>query len=150
MTKGTETHELSVEGEKVLERTESGTIVAEKDYDHVIRGYKAAAHNPRFTEETHKNAEHIRHDLEAAHDAQASEHADTAASGSPKHTKSATAHHGKTVHAAEKPQHETHEEEVHRHRIVGGLKANLHRDDRSEETKDHIREKLHEMGEDTE
>jgi len=30
MTKGTETHELSVEGDKVLERTESGTLVAEK------------------------------------------------------------------------------------------------------------------------
>lgn len=30
MTKDHETHELSVEGEKVLERTESGTVVAEK------------------------------------------------------------------------------------------------------------------------
>ncbi|GAA6046814.1 hypothetical protein JCM3770_005656 [Rhodotorula araucariae] len=147
MTKGTATHELSVQGDKVLERTESGTIVAAKDYDHVVRGYKAAAHNPRFTEETHKNAEHILHDLEDAHEAQVAEHS---SSGSPKHTKPATtsssAHHGKqTVH-----KDESHEEEVHRHRIVGGLKANLHRDDRSEETKEQIRQKLHEMGEDTE
>lgn len=86
-------HELVVEGDKVLERTESGTILAEKvrsprpcsesvqtclqvlqkpaalcadegpfeltlrllcpqDYDHVVRGYKAASHNKRFSHDT--------------------------------------------------------------------------------------------------
>ncbi|TNY20220.1 hypothetical protein DMC30DRAFT_417200 [Rhodotorula diobovata] len=133
MTKDHETHELSVEGEKVLERTESGTVVAEKDYDHVIRGYKAAEHNPRFNEETHKNAEHIRHDLEAAHDAQ------PAAGSKGRH------HH----QASHEHKGETHEEEVHRHHVVAGLKANIHRDDRSEESKEHSRQKLREMGEDT-
>lgn len=85
-------HELVVEGDKVLERTESGTVLAEKvrvgrshpgsalrlhvmqrpailfdragdfeltlrllcpqDYDHVVRGYKAASHNKRFSHDT--------------------------------------------------------------------------------------------------
>lgn len=254
MTKGTETHELSVEGDKVLERTESGTLVAEKvrvalaslvasrllrvparagsygtpvadppprtppphplllalpipraqDYDHVVRGYKAAEHNPRFTEETHKvrtlsrfafplssaasaaltppgprraarpqNAEHIRHDLEAAHDAQQHDQ-----ENNPHDTR----HHHSDSHAhAKDKQHkgETHEDEVHRHRcvalalssrsscaacagpdpsddlvplarsVVGGYKGTLHRDDRSEEAKEHAREKLRELGENT-
>jgi hypothetical protein len=45
-------------------------------------------------------------------------------------------------------KHETHDEKLHRHRQVAGLKANLHRDDRSEETKERIRDELRELGED--
>jgi hypothetical protein len=48
------------------------------------------------------------------------------------------------------PEHknETQEEITHRHRQVAGLKANLHREDGSEETKDRIRDELRELGED--
>ncbi|KPV71882.1 uncharacterized protein RHOBADRAFT_47332 [Rhodotorula graminis WP1] len=140
MTKGNETHELSVEGDKVLERTESGTLVAEKDYDHVVRGYKAAEHNPRFTEQTHKNAEHIRHDLEAAHDEQELQE------NQPHDTR----HHHSDSHAKDKlHKGESHEDEVHRHRVIGGYKGTLHRDGVSEEAKEHAREKLRELGENT-
>ncbi|GJN93958.1 hypothetical protein Rhopal_007018-T1 [Rhodotorula paludigena] len=145
-------HELVVEGDKVLERTESGTVLAEKDYDHVVRGYKAASHNKRFSHDTRESAEQMLHDLEAAHDAQAGEQgADTKESGSPTHSQAAassSAHHTQHAFASDKAHEgETHEEEVHRHHKIGGLKANLHRDDRSEETKEHIRQQLRELGE---
>ncbi|BGO95381.1 hypothetical protein NBRC10512_001848 [Rhodotorula toruloides] len=157
------THELQVEGDKVVERDEQGNVISEKDYAHVIRGYKAATHNPPVSSEHKKEAAEILHDLEKAH-GDAPE-ASAGASTSPKHH--GEGHKGRPhieKHVAEGGEHEhghakaatgssgpgssaAHEEEVHRHRVIGGLKANLHRDDRSEETKESIREKLHEMGE---
>ncbi|BGP27523.1 hypothetical protein Rt10032_c15g5502 [Rhodotorula toruloides] len=149
------THELQVEGDKVVERDLQGNVIAEKDYAHVIRGYKAATHNPRVSSEHKKEAAEILHDLEKAHGEtpEASASASTHAQGHKgrlhveKHAVEGGEHESGHAKAATSSSSEAHEEEVHRHRVIAGLKANLHRDDRSEETKESIREKLHEMGE---
>ncbi|GAA5825288.1 hypothetical protein JCM11251_006922 [Rhodosporidiobolus azoricus] len=121
-----------------------------KDYTRVQAGYKAASHNPSLTEETREGAESTLQDLQAQHDSGAS------SSSKPK-TSTSTSSAPKTASGAEEyvdDEEDTttssHEQSVHHSRIVGGLKANLHRDDRSEETKDEIRKKLADMGEEAE
>ncbi|CEQ41733.1 SPOSA6832_03499, partial [Sporobolomyces salmonicolor] len=121
-------HELSVEGDKVIERDEHGNLIGEKNYEAVHRGYLAATHNPRVGSEAKHSAEKILHDLEAAHGG------DVVAEEAQK-----------TQHAAPAADAEGGGE-VHRHRVIGGLKATLHRDDRSDEAKQHARDKLREMG----
>ncbi|GAA5924820.1 hypothetical protein JCM1841_006943 [Sporobolomyces salmonicolor] len=140
-------HELSVEGDKVIERDEHGNLIGEKNYEAVHRGYLAATHNPRVGSEAKHSAEKILHDLEAAHggDVVAEEAQSTKASGSPTSAKAALPHPRKTQHAAPAADAEGGGE-VHRHRVIGGLKATLHRDDRSDEAKQHARDKLREMG----
>ncbi|GAA6004098.1 hypothetical protein JCM10207_002425 [Rhodosporidiobolus poonsookiae] len=152
-------HELSVEGEKVIERDEHGNVISSKNYSRVHAGYAAAAHNKTLVAETRENAEHIMHDLEAAHgDAPATE-SDSKASGSPKtsHAKPAVEHAGgegsrhhshdpKNLGAGTTDEERMHADEVHQHRVIGGYKATLHRDTTSEEAKQHARDKLDEMG----
>lgn len=146
------THELQVEGDKVVERDEQGNVISEKvrplahtrasartngyaraqDYAHVIRGYKAATHNPRVSSEHKKvrpraplarasapvgpradygvacapqEAAEILHDLEKAH-GDAPE-ASAGASTSPKHH--GEGHKGRPhieKHVAEGGEHE--------------------------------------------
>ncbi|GAA5869183.1 hypothetical protein JCM1840_004318 [Sporobolomyces johnsonii] len=140
-------HELSVEGDKVVERDEHGNLIGEKDYSAVHRGYLAATHNPRVGPEAKHSAEKILHDLEAAHGEGVIEEEaqSTKPSGSPKSHKAAL------PHVKEKTQRgggggDDDEGEVHRHRVIGSYKAILHRDDRSDEAKQHARAKLREMG----
>ncbi|GAA5974528.1 hypothetical protein JCM11641_002076 [Rhodosporidiobolus odoratus] len=142
-------HELAVEGDKVLEKDERG-----KDYTRVHSGYVAASHNKRFSQETRDNAAHLAADLEAAH------HPDShpkpaASSQSHSHSKKEE-HHDVGGHDL---RHSSSEEQgdhsspskndgrsAHEHHVIGGYKATLHRADRSEEAKEHAREKLEEMG----
>ncbi|GAA5917495.1 hypothetical protein JCM5296_001677 [Sporobolomyces johnsonii] len=145
-------HELSVEGDKVVERDEHGNLIGEKDYSAVHRGYLAATHNPRVGPEAKHSAEKILHDLEAAH----GEHGEgvdeegkaqsTQPSGSPKSHKAALPHHKEKTQRGGGGDDDDGEGEVHRHRVIGGLKATLHRGDRSDEAKEHARETLREMG----
>ncbi|GAA5886709.1 hypothetical protein JCM6882_005865 [Rhodosporidiobolus microsporus] len=141
--------ELRVEGEKVYEVDAQGNTVSVKgDYNRVQAGYKAASHNPSLTEETLEGAETTLHNLRAQHD-------DTGASSSAKPA-ATTSSSRKIAPTGDEYVVEgeegmaAHDREVHQHRVVGGLKANLHRDDRSEETKDEIRKKLSDMGEEVE
>ncbi|GAA6019531.1 hypothetical protein JCM10207_003734 [Rhodosporidiobolus poonsookiae] len=131
MTK-TEQHDLTVEGDKVIERSASGTLIAEKNYENVVQGFERAAQRKSTSHEKAAEDAHIAHSLHAAHDAEDSE----------LHIHVQRPHH---PHYAPVPG-ETHEDEVHRHRQIGALRANLHRDDRSDETKEHMREKLQELG----
>ncbi|GAA5867543.1 hypothetical protein JCM3774_003872 [Rhodotorula dairenensis] len=139
------TTELSVkDGNRVIERDERGNVVSDKDYVRVQAGYKAAAHNESLTEATRKHAESMLHDLEA-------QHGQVGSGGSEEHKRAddELVEEG-SVHAggAGATLAQTHEEMVHQHRIIGGLKANLHRSDRSDETKEEIKQKLRDMGAD--
>ncbi|GAA5930900.1 Con-6 family protein [Sporobolomyces koalae] len=126
-------HQLSVEGNKVIESDEKGQVVAEKSYNRVHAGYVAAVHNPRVSAEA-KEAKKILHDLEAAHGDKPSDlhQSESHARG----TKTTVATH----HA------ETHEEEVHRHRQISGYKGTLKRDDVSDEARAHARDMLKQLG----
>ncbi|GAA5824709.1 hypothetical protein JCM5353_004418 [Sporobolomyces roseus] len=122
-------HELHVEGDKVIEQDDKGHVLSTKDYTHVHSGYLATTHNPRVSQEAKETAEQLLRDLEAAH------------GDEPGGSKSHSPSHSKKVE-----KHETHEEEVHRHRQIGSYKAILHRDDRGEEAKQHAREMLEKLG----
>ncbi|GAA6030434.1 hypothetical protein JCM8097_009106 [Rhodosporidiobolus ruineniae] len=136
-------HELQVDGDRVLERDEHGNVISTKDYTRVHAGYAAAAHNKKLSSETREHAEEIMHDLEAAH----GDDEGIKPSGSPKasHSKPA-AEHAKHHHKDTPADDEDHAAEVHEHRVIGGYKAALHRDTTSDEAKQHAREKLGEMG----
>ncbi|GAA5936956.1 hypothetical protein JCM1841_003929 [Sporobolomyces salmonicolor] len=110
---------------------------ASANYEAVHRGYLAATHNPRVGTEAKRSAEKILHKLEAAHGDEAVEAAaqSTKASHPPK---AAVPHKEKAPY--------DHDNDVHRHRVIGGLKATLRRDDRSDEAKAHARDKLQAMG----
>ncbi|BGP18054.1 hypothetical protein JCM10213_008410 [Rhodosporidiobolus nylandii] len=148
-------HELSVEGEKVLEKDEAGNVISSKDYTRVHAGYVAASHNKRFPEETRHTAEQLAHDLAVAH---GDEDAGAGATGSSKPqpaTGGDAAHHVGHLKHDEQGWHgaeehvkaaDTHADEVHQHRVAAGYKAALKREGVSEEAKQHAREKLEEMG----
>ncbi|KWU43527.1 hypothetical protein RHOSPDRAFT_26315 [Rhodotorula sp. JG-1b] len=136
--------ELSVEdGNRVIERDEHGNVVSEKDYTRVQAGYKAAAHNKSLTKETRQNAETMLHDLEAQHD-RVGGGGGSAGEYKPEDDEEVE----EQGSAGGGAPAQSHEETVHQHRIIGGLKANLHRSDRSDETKEEIKQKLRDMGAD--
>ncbi|GAA5974519.1 hypothetical protein JCM11641_002071 [Rhodosporidiobolus odoratus] len=60
-------HELAVEGDKVLEKDERGNVLSEKEYTRVHAGYLAASHNKSLSQETRDNAAHLATDLSIAH-----------------------------------------------------------------------------------
>ncbi|GAA5977185.1 hypothetical protein JCM10908_004888 [Rhodotorula pacifica] len=137
------TTELSVEhGNRVIERDEQGNErrVREGDYTRVQAGYKAASHNKSLTEDTRKNAEHMLHDLEAQH-----EQVEGGAGGGKHASTSEQKKEVVTPRQSSEDSAQSHEDAVHQHRVIGGLKANLHRSDRSVETKEAIKEKLREL-----
>ncbi|POY74460.1 hypothetical protein BMF94_2458 [Rhodotorula taiwanensis] len=111
------------------------------DYTRVQAGYKAAAHNKSLQEETRKNAEQMLRDLEAQHDKVAG---GEGAAGDGEYKPSGAG--ASNVSTADQSTTESHEETVHEHRVIGGLKANLHRSDRSDETKESVKAKLHNLG----
>ncbi|GAA6059921.1 hypothetical protein JCM10212_003061 [Sporobolomyces blumeae] len=138
-------HEISVEGEKVVERDEHGHVVSTKDYANVHRGYLATTHNKRVSDEARENAEQMLHDLEAAHgDA---ESPSKAKPSSPSHKKQAS-HETSPSHAKKSSQghDQAHDEDVHQQRVIAGYKSTLSRHDTSDEAKEHAREKLAELG----
>ncbi|GAA5822528.1 hypothetical protein JCM11251_006369 [Rhodosporidiobolus azoricus] len=151
-------HELTVEGDKVIERDEHGKVISEKDYTRVHAGYAAAAHNKTFTEERREASEQIMHDLEAAHGNLPSPAHSKPATSSSSHKKKSkedeSGHHDTGGHDLRhsvsseggEVSAEGHEQTVHDHRVIGGLKAALHRESTSEEGKQHAREKLEAMG----
>ncbi|GAA5907231.1 hypothetical protein JCM6882_008396 [Rhodosporidiobolus microsporus] len=157
-------HELSVEGDKVIERDERGKVVSEKDYTRVHAGYAAAAHNKNFTDERREASEQIMHDLEVAHgdppspSSSKGHHPKPATSSSSKKSHEGEEHHdvgghdlrravsGEGDEAEGVETAEEHAQLVHDHRVIGGLKAALHRDSTSDEGKQHAREKLEAMG----
>ncbi|GAA5869242.1 hypothetical protein JCM1840_004331 [Sporobolomyces johnsonii] len=120
-------------------------------YEAVHRGYLAATHNPRVGGEAKRSAEKVLHDLETAH-------SEGVVEGEAKATKASGLHKEKS------PYDDDGGDDVHKHRrvcppfshrnrslvspraVIGGLKATLHRDDRSDETKEHAKEKLRAMG----
>ncbi|GAA5966948.1 hypothetical protein JCM3765_004408 [Sporobolomyces pararoseus] len=135
-------HELRVEGDKVIESDETGHVVAQKDYNRVHAGYVATTHNPRVSDEAKQNAETILHDLEAAHGDTPSKQAQDSGHNTRSHDHPAQSHSSSTEAGTELD----HDEEVHRHRQIGGYKSTLHRDDTSEEAKAHARTALKELG----
>ncbi|GAA5874818.1 hypothetical protein JCM8547_005250 [Rhodosporidiobolus lusitaniae] len=139
-TKQMEEHTLEVDGEHVIERDAEGHEVSSKDYSHVVRGFEAASHNKRVGREKAEEDAQIASDLKAVHDNGEDREIHVSRAAVPRFDSDKTKAH----------RHETHEETVHRHRQVGSLKANLMRDDRSEKTKERIREELRELGEEPE
>ncbi|GAA6030227.1 hypothetical protein JCM8097_008998 [Rhodosporidiobolus ruineniae] len=136
-------HNLRVDENRVIDEE---TGMDKGEYTRVQAGYKAAAHNPSLTKETREGAEATLHELEAQHDGKTS--ASSTSGSKAKSSSSAPSDEYVDEDApAETGASTSHEDTVHQHRVVGGLKANLHRDDRSEETKQNIRDKLQEMGE---
>ncbi|GAA5957835.1 hypothetical protein JCM8115_006262 [Rhodotorula mucilaginosa] len=134
--------ELSVEdGNRVIERDEHGNVVSEKDYTRVQAGYKAAAHNKSLTKETRQNAETMLHDLEAQHDRVGGGGGNA---GKPDDDEELE-EQGSADSVGGGAPAQSHEETVHQHRVIGGLKANLHRSDRSDQTKEEIKQKLREL-----
>ncbi|GAA6019194.1 hypothetical protein JCM10207_005033 [Rhodosporidiobolus poonsookiae] len=143
-------HHFRVEGDEVYEGDH-----LRGEYGRVQAGYKAAAHNARNSDETREEAQTILDDLTSQHSSSspsaASKPHDTRSSSTTrKHAHPAHEYtHATRSHDHDTdPKKEDREKDMHHHRVIGGLKANLHRDDRSEETKDKIRERLHELGED--
>ncbi|GAA6048518.1 hypothetical protein JCM3770_006533 [Rhodotorula araucariae] len=137
-------HTFKVHGDMVEEDDGHGHIT-EKSYTRVHAGLAAAMHNKGFSEETRAKAEQQLHELEMQHDGSGSAHdlrSKAAATGKGRSTRA----HKSGDDKAHDPA--THEDETHRHRIIGGYKATLKRDDRSEEAKEHARQALRALGED--
>ncbi|GAA5962815.1 hypothetical protein JCM8115_001966 [Rhodotorula mucilaginosa] len=164
-------HTLSVEGNKVIEKSAMGEVVKTSDYEHVIRGYKATLGRDDVSEEAKTEARQLLHDLQKAHKP-------FEKSGEAEESKSAEGHHhqrrksvSKHVHDEGNGSHEhkpgeprphryeesgdevplphegeTHEEEVHRHRVAGYYKGILHKAGATDDAKAHAREILDKMG----
>ncbi|GAA6031265.1 hypothetical protein JCM8097_005574 [Rhodosporidiobolus ruineniae] len=157
-------HDLHVEDNQVYEGSHERGLMRpflpapEQEFNRVAGGLKASSHNPNLSKSTRQHAQEQLDDLLLQqHDADADYESD---SGSKPATRS---HDKKTSSASSKKKssgkqassghntrasHHQDAETTHDHRVIGGLKANLHRDDRSEATKDSIREKLRDLGED--
>ncbi|BGP18060.1 hypothetical protein JCM10213_008404 [Rhodosporidiobolus nylandii] len=136
-------HELSVEGDKVLEKDEAGNVISSKDYTRVHAGYVAASHNKRLPEET-RHAQ-LAHDLAVAHgdEDKAGEQPSKPAvqeGGSHKHSHD----HSRNTHPG--VSDEVHNQQVHEHHVIGGLKATISNPNTSAEAKERAKEKLEEMG----
>ncbi|GAA5903268.1 Con-6 family protein [Sporobolomyces salmoneus] len=133
-------HELRVEGDKVIESDAQGHLLSTKDYSHVHAGYVATLHNPRVSDEAKQGAEKLLHELEIAHGDTPSKISWSKASGEEGGESSSSSTKKVETHT------ETHAEEVHRHRQIGTYKGILHKDNVSDEAKQHAREMLKEFG----
>ncbi|BGP20009.1 hypothetical protein JCM10213_000609 [Rhodosporidiobolus nylandii] len=137
-TGATEQHTLHVEGERILERDEHGTVVAEKDFTRTVQAYERAANNKHTSKEKKEEDLHIVRDLKAAHDDGASVDVQITVPATRTFSSDSKARY----------KNETHEEQVHRHRQIGSLRGQLRREGVSDEARERIREELREMGED--
>ncbi|GAA5989903.1 hypothetical protein JCM10908_002371 [Rhodotorula pacifica] len=162
-------HTLTVEDDKVIEKSASGEVIKTSDYHHVIGGYKATLARDNASEEAKAEARELLHDLQKAH----KPFEEAGEAEEPKHTsghhqrrKSVSKHveseetHHEHKHGEPRPlryeapgdevplphEGETHEEEVHRHRVAGSFKGLLHNKNSSDEAKAHAREVLDRMG----
>ncbi|KAK4053591.1 hypothetical protein OIO90_003830 [Microbotryomycetes sp. JL221] len=108
--------QLLVKGDKVIEKI-GNKVISEKDYSHVISGYKATLHRQGVSEEARQHAQEMLTELEKSHQASIGQGA----------------------------THEHHSR--HYKNVVRGLKASLHNPHVSDEAKQGIKQRLHEMGE---
>ncbi|KAK4048509.1 hypothetical protein OIV83_004677 [Microbotryomycetes sp. JL201] len=107
-----------VQGDKVLVK-EGNKTISQKDYTHVITGYKATLSRAGISDEARQHAQEMIDMLEESHRNSVG-------------NKEATQEH-----------HDQHYKNV-----VRGLKASLHNPHVSEEAKQSVRDRLEEMGED--
>ncbi|GAA6060883.1 hypothetical protein JCM10212_000166 [Sporobolomyces blumeae] len=144
-------HQLSVEGDKVIERDEHGHVVSTKDYAHVHRGYLATSHNLSVSEEARQNAEEILHDLELAHgDKPSASPGQSKAKAHPPSPKTPKGHdappHATRAHDHDEELDEAaRKEEIHRHRQIGTYRGILKKNV-SPEAKQHARDMLAKLG----
>ncbi|GAA5886775.1 hypothetical protein JCM6882_005884 [Rhodosporidiobolus microsporus] len=154
-------HDLRVDHDKVYEVDKKGRSTEKGDYAHVIAGLKGSTHNSKNSEAVRERAQAALYDLSAQHDdaSTSSTHPKPASASRTSGRKRADSHGKKTAASGPmgaagaagvgmKTRSSDHDETVHHHRHIAGLKANLKRSDRSEETKEKIRQQSRDAGED--